>query len=174
MSCISDNVCARFDKEQVCMRYVWFCCISCPTFPLLFNVTRDCYLFLKGPMNVFTPYSRRNDYLPWKFFLSHSKSNFPLILFPLVKVTHKNKKLHSVNWNAPLYAAPAPGHHKIEVTPAVAVGDPGKGGRANETVTPTLTAQVGGACSIVHVLEWKEGMAILPSSNLKVNRYFFF
>lgn len=79
----------------------------------------------------------------------------------------------SVNWNAPLYAAPAPGHHKIEVTPAVAVGDPGKGGRANETVTPTLTAQVGGACSIVHVLEWKEGMAILPSSNLKVNRYLF-
>lgn len=82
--------------------------------------------------------------------------------------------LPCVNWNAPLYAAPAPGHHKIEVTPAVAVGDPGKGGRANETVTPTLTAQVGGACSIVHVLEWKEGMAILPSSNLKVNRYLFF
>lgn len=115
------------------------------------------------------------------FFLSHSKSNFALILFPLVKVTHRKKKTRScstvcdpsVNWNAPLYAAPAPGHHKIEVTPAVAVGDPGKGGRANETVTPTLTAQVGGACSIVHVLEWKEGMAILPSSNLKVNRYLF-
>ena len=35
-------------------------------------------------------------------------------------------------------------------------------------VPPTLTAQVGGPCSIVHVLEWKEGMAILPSSNLKV------
>lgn len=70
--------------------------------------------------------------------------------------------------NAPLHTAPAPGHHKIEVTPAVAMGDPGKGGRTNETVTPTLTAQVGGACSIVHVLEWKEGMAILPSSNLKV------
>ncbi|XP_075882333.1 lethal(3)malignant brain tumor-like protein 1 isoform X2 [Nelusetta ayraudi] len=66
-----------------------------------------------------------------------------------------------------LLQAPAPGHHKIEVTPAVAMGDPGKGGRANETVTSTLTAQVGGACSIVHVLEWKEGMAILPSSNLK-------
>ncbi|XP_019112290.1 lethal(3)malignant brain tumor-like protein 1 [Larimichthys crocea] len=66
-----------------------------------------------------------------------------------------------------LLPAPAPGHQKIEVTPAVAVGDPGKGGRANETATPTLTAQVGGACSIVHVLEWKEGMAILPSSNLK-------
>lgn len=57
----------------------------------------------------------------------------------------------------------------MEVTPAVAVGDPGKGGRANQTATPTLTAQVGGACSIVHVLEWKEGMAILPSSNLKVS-----
>lgn len=67
-----------------------------------------------------------------------------------------------------LSSAPAPGHQKIEMTPAVAVGDAGKGGRANEAATPTLTAQVGGACSIVHVLEWKEGMAILPSSNLKV------
>ncbi|KAI5095460.1 lethal(3)malignant brain tumor-like protein 1 isoform X1 [Silurus meridionalis] len=28
--------------------------------------------------------------------------------------------------------------------------------------------QVGGTCSIVHVLEWKEGMAILPGSNLKL------
>lgn len=55
------------------------------------------------------------------------------------------------------------------MTPAVAMGDPGKGGRANQTSAPTLTAQVGGACSIVHVLEWKEGMAILPSSNLKVS-----
>ncbi|XP_029291750.1 lethal(3)malignant brain tumor-like protein 1 isoform X2 [Cottoperca gobio] len=64
-----------------------------------------------------------------------------------------------------LLPAPAAGHQKLVVTPAVAVGDPGKGGRANETTT--LTAQVGGACSIVHVLEWKEGMAILPSSNLK-------
>lgn len=64
-------------------------------------------------------------------------------------------------------SAPAPGH-QIEVTPAVAVGDPAKGGRASEAVPPTLTAQVGGPCSIVHVLEWKEGMAILPSSNLKV------
>lgn len=67
-----------------------------------------------------------------------------------------------------LSSAPAPGHHKIEMAPAVAVGDPGKGSRASEPVAPTLTAQVGGACSIVHVLEWKEGMAILPSSNLKV------
>uniref|UniRef100_A0A3Q1I6W1 Lethal(3)malignant brain tumor-like protein 1 n=1 Tax=Anabas testudineus TaxID=64144 RepID=A0A3Q1I6W1_ANATE len=66
-----------------------------------------------------------------------------------------------------LLPAPAPGHQKVEVTPAVAVGDPGKGVRAGELATPTLTAQVGGACSIVHVLEWKEGMAILPSSNLK-------
>ncbi|XP_037628220.1 lethal(3)malignant brain tumor-like protein 1 isoform X3 [Sebastes umbrosus] len=66
-----------------------------------------------------------------------------------------------------LLPAPAAGHQKLEVTPAVAMGDPGKGGRANETATPTLTAQVGGACSIVHVLEWKEGMTILPSSNLK-------
>lgn len=66
-----------------------------------------------------------------------------------------------------LSSAPAPSH-KVEVTQAVAVGDPGKGGRASQTATPTLT-QVGGACSIVHVLEWKEGMAILPSSNLKVS-----
>lgn len=57
----------------------------------------------------------------------------------------------------------------MDVTPTVAVGDPGKGGRAGQTTTPTLTAQMGGACSIVHVLEWKEGMAILPSSNVKVN-----
>ncbi|XP_068996542.1 lethal(3)malignant brain tumor-like protein 1 isoform X2 [Embiotoca jacksoni] len=62
---------------------------------------------------------------------------------------------------------PAPGHQKVEVTPGVAVGNPGKVIRANEMATPALTAQVGGACSIVHVLEWKEGMAILPSSNLK-------
>ncbi|XP_072223619.1 lethal(3)malignant brain tumor-like protein 1 [Leuresthes tenuis] len=62
---------------------------------------------------------------------------------------------------------PAPGHQKVEVTPTVTVGNPGKGSRANEIATPALTAQVGGACSIVHVLEWKEGMAILPSSNLK-------
>lgn len=58
------------------------------------------------------------------------------------------------------------------MTPAVVVGDPGKVARAGELATPTLTAQVGGACSIVHVLEWKEGMAILPSSNLKVNGCF--
>lgn len=73
-----------------------------------------------------------------------------------------------MNLNSSLSSAPAAGHQKLEVTPAVAMGDPGKGGRANETATPTLTAQVGGACSIVHVLEWKEGMTILPSSNLKV------
>lgn len=65
----------------------------------------------------------------------------------------------------------APAHQKVEVTPAVAVGNPGKGSRANEMATPALTAQVGGACSIVHVLELKEGMAILPSSNLKVKLY---
>ena len=74
--------------------------------------------------------------------------------------------------NASLFSAPVAGHQKLEVTP-VAIGDPGKGGRANETAPPTLTAQVGGACSIVHVLEWKEGMAILPSSNLKVKCRFW-
>ncbi|XP_056130032.1 lethal(3)malignant brain tumor-like protein 1 [Lampris incognitus] len=66
-----------------------------------------------------------------------------------------------------LLPAPAPGHQKLEVTPGAVVVDPGKRGGTNELTTPTLTAQVGGACSIVHVLEWKEGMAILPSSNLK-------
>ncbi|XP_068589762.1 lethal(3)malignant brain tumor-like protein 1 isoform X2 [Cebidichthys violaceus] len=66
-----------------------------------------------------------------------------------------------------LLPAPAASHQKLEVTPVVTMGDSGKGGRASETATPTLTAQVGGACSIVHVLEWKEGVAILPSSNLK-------
>ncbi|KAM4609854.1 lethal(3)malignant brain tumor-like protein 1 [Polymixia lowei] len=66
-----------------------------------------------------------------------------------------------------LLPAPASSHQKVEVTSGAVVVDPGKGGGASETTTPTLTAQVGGACSIVHVLEWKEGMAILPSSNLK-------
>lgn len=66
----------------------------------------------------------------------------------------------------------APDHQKVEVTPAVAVGNPGKGSRVSEIAAPTLTAQVGTACSIVHVLEWKEGMAILPSSNLKVKLCF--
>ncbi|KAJ8265971.1 hypothetical protein COCON_G00150700 [Conger conger] len=31
----------------------------------------------------------------------------------------------------------------------------------------TLLPQVGGTCNIVHVLEWKEGVALLPGSNLK-------
>ncbi|MED6251456.1 hypothetical protein ATANTOWER_031060 [Ataeniobius toweri] len=60
-----------------------------------------------------------------------------------------------------------PCHQKMELTQALAVANPGKGSRPNEIAAPTLTAQVGSACSIVHVLEWKEGMAILPSSNLK-------
>ena len=62
-----------------------------------------------------------------------------------------------------------PSHQKVEVTSATVVADPGKVGGVIEATAPTLTAQVGGACSIVHVLEWKEGMAILPSSNLKVS-----
>lgn len=66
----------------------------------------------------------------------------------------------------------APSHQKVELTPTVAVANSGKGSRANEMATPALTAQMGTACSIVHVLEWKEGMAILPSSNLKVKHYF--
>ncbi|XP_061622334.1 lethal(3)malignant brain tumor-like protein 1 [Phyllopteryx taeniolatus] len=60
-----------------------------------------------------------------------------------------------------LLPAPAPAHQKVELAPTVAATDPSK------AVKPTLTAQVAGACSIVHVLEWKEGMAILPGSNLK-------
>lgn len=66
-----------------------------------------------------------------------------------------------------LLPAPAPKHQKVEVTSGAVMADPGKGCGVIEATTPTLTAQVGGACSIVHVLEWKEGMAILPSSNLK-------
>ncbi|KAI1897194.1 hypothetical protein AGOR_G00080700 [Albula goreensis] len=41
---------------------------------------------------------------------------------------------------------------------------------AKESCDPqsaTLLPQVGGTCSIVHVLEWKEGVALLPGSNLK-------
>ncbi|XP_060749814.1 lethal(3)malignant brain tumor-like protein 1 isoform X2 [Tachysurus vachellii] len=37
----------------------------------------------------------------------------------------------------------------------------------SQTTAKEVT-QVGGTCSIVHVLEWKEGMAILPGSNLKL------
>lgn len=40
-------------------------------------------------------------------------------------------------------------------------------GDVSQTTAKEVT-QVGGTCSIVHVLEWKEGMAILPGSNLKV------
>jgi hypothetical protein len=47
------------------------------------------------------------------------------------------------------------------------VAEPGKVGGVIEATTPT--AQVGGACSIVHVLEWKEGMTLLPTTNLKVS-----
>ncbi|XP_023660798.1 lethal(3)malignant brain tumor-like protein 1 [Paramormyrops kingsleyae] len=42
-----------------------------------------------------------------------------------------------------------------------------KGGVAGNLEPSVLPPQVGGACSIVHVLEWKEGVAILPGSNLK-------
>ncbi|XP_062871426.1 lethal(3)malignant brain tumor-like protein 1 [Trichomycterus rosablanca] len=37
----------------------------------------------------------------------------------------------------------------------------------SQTAAKEVT-QMGGTCSIVHVLEWKEGMAILPGSNLKL------
>lgn len=52
---------------------------------------------------------------------------------------------------------------------SLGVAETGNGAIAGQVETPTLAPQVGGTCSIVHVLEWKEGMAILPSSNLKVN-----
>ncbi|XP_057679700.1 lethal(3)malignant brain tumor-like protein 1 isoform X2 [Corythoichthys intestinalis] len=79
----------------------------------------------------------------------------------------KNPRPQTHTTTALLLPAPAPGHQKVELAPTLAVTDPNKGGRVTETVKPTLTAQVAGACSIVHVLEWKEGMAILPGSNLK-------
>ncbi|XP_030623643.1 lethal(3)malignant brain tumor-like protein 1 [Chanos chanos] len=43
-----------------------------------------------------------------------------------------------------------------------------KGSGPAELAGSAVPAQVGGTCSIVHVLEWKEGMAILPGSNLKL------
>ncbi|TNM87295.1 hypothetical protein fugu_007525 [Takifugu bimaculatus] len=89
------------------------------------------------------------------------------VLIPASDSVAKKARPQPHTTTAFLLQAPASGHHQIEVTPAVAVGDPAKGGRGNEAAPPTLTAQVGGPCSIVHVLEWKEGMAILPSSNLK-------
>ncbi|KAL2103761.1 hypothetical protein ACEWY4_000629 [Coilia grayii] len=46
----------------------------------------------------------------------------------------------------------------VEVTKTSAAADLG---------STALSPPVGGTCSIVHVLEWKEGMAILPGSNLK-------
>uniref|UniRef100_A0A8C8ESC8 Lethal(3)malignant brain tumor-like protein 1 n=2 Tax=Oncorhynchus TaxID=8016 RepID=A0A8C8ESC8_ONCTS len=61
--------------------------------------------------------------------------------------------------------APAPSTQKVEVS--LGVAETGNGAIAGQVETPTLAPQVGGTCSIVHVLEWKEGMAILPSSNLK-------
>ncbi|XP_033885056.3 lethal(3)malignant brain tumor-like protein 1 isoform X3 [Acipenser ruthenus] len=50
--------------------------------------------------------------------------------------------------------------------PRVAMETPKVDG-AGEPMTSTLTPQVGGACSVVRVLEWKEGVAVLPGSNLK-------
>lgn len=40
--------------------------------------------------------------------------------------------------------------------------------KGSELEAASLPAQVGG--TIVHVLGWKEGMAILPGSNLKVSK----
>ncbi|XP_063065648.1 lethal(3)malignant brain tumor-like protein 1 [Engraulis encrasicolus] len=51
----------------------------------------------------------------------------------------------------------------VEVTKVTAPTDLGA-----TTTAAALAPQVGGTCSIVHVLEWKEGMAILPGSNLKL------
>lgn len=79
----------------------------------------------------------------------------------------KNKARPQPHTTTTALLLPAPSHQKVELSQAVAHGDLAKASRANESVPPTLTAHVGGACSIVHVLEWKEGMAILPSSNLK-------
>uniref|UniRef100_A0A3B1JMC9 Lethal(3)malignant brain tumor-like protein 1 n=1 Tax=Astyanax mexicanus TaxID=7994 RepID=A0A3B1JMC9_ASTMX len=60
----------------------------------------------------------------------------------------------------PASAHPLP---KVEVPPNAA-----KDVKGSSLETTSLAAQVGGTCSIVHVLEWKEGMAILPGSNLKL------
>ncbi|XP_035378264.1 lethal(3)malignant brain tumor-like protein 1 isoform X2 [Electrophorus electricus] len=63
----------------------------------------------------------------------------------------------------PASAHPMP---KVEVSQNAAKEVKGSGS-GNLENTP-LTTQVGGTCSIVHVLEWKEGVAILPGSNLKL------
>ncbi|XP_067097004.1 lethal(3)malignant brain tumor-like protein 1 [Osmerus mordax] len=71
------------------------------------------------------------------------------------------KKLRTQTTTALLL--PAVPAQEVGVAPAA---DAGLGAAPGEVATP-LAAHVGGACSIVHVLEWKEGMAILPSSGLK-------
>eukprot|EP00063_Salmo_salar_P015614 XP_013990449.1 PREDICTED: lethal(3)malignant brain tumor-like protein 1 isoform X1 [Salmo salar] len=75
------------------------------------------------------------------------------------------KKTHPQTTTALILPAPVPSTQKVEVSPGAAEAD--NGATAGEVENPTLAPQVGGTCSIVHVLEWKEGMAILPSSNLK-------
>ncbi|CAB1336256.1 unnamed protein product [Coregonus sp. 'balchen'] len=76
-----------------------------------------------------------------------------------------SKKTHPQTTTALILPAPVPSTQKVEVSTGAA--EAGNGATAGEVETPTLAPQVGGACSIVHVLEWKEGMAILPSNNLK-------
>ncbi|XP_018615686.1 lethal(3)malignant brain tumor-like protein 1 isoform X3 [Scleropages formosus] len=63
-----------------------------------------------------------------------------------------------VSANTPIAQKGDVSHSRVEVV---------KGGGTNEPEASAMPSQVGGTCSIVHVLEWKEGMAILPGSNLK-------
>lgn len=60
------------------------------------------------------------------------------------------------------------GHPAGKVDAAQNAVEVTKAGTTADLGTTALSPQVGGTCSIVHVLEWKEGMAILPGSNLKV------
>ena len=68
------------------------------------------------------------------------------------------------------FSLPSPGALPAEEGGVAQAADGGWGAGPGDMATP-LAAHVGGACSIVHVLEWKEGMAILPSSSLKVTLY---
>ncbi|KAI4897637.1 hypothetical protein NFI96_015829 [Prochilodus magdalenae] len=67
-----------------------------------------------------------------------------------------------------IYSPEASTHPVPKVEVSQNAGKEVKGSRSSSLETASLAAQVGGTCSIVHVLEWKEGMAILPGSNLKL------
>lgn len=72
-------------------------------------------------------------------------------------------------WKQSFYFSKASAHPlpKVELPPNAI-----KAIKGSELEAASLPAQVGG--TIVHVLGWKEGMAILPGSNLKVSHMSMF